>query len=762
MSRAPLQAPALLPAAAALAGVALARALALPPPVGVAALLVPLGAALGGGLGTRAVVPFALGLLAALTGGSGPRLADFVPGAPVAATGTICSHPQRFLEGSTSVTLCAELVRRGARVAPGEVRLRLDLPPGLAPPPLGARVHARGTLRRSAGHDNADRSPPGRWSLRVKAAPFLEVRGTPPPPLVWVAELRRRLDRAWAPGPAASFDPATSLARALVLGDAQALPRPWQAALRRTGLAHLIAVSGFNVALVAGAALLASAALPRPLALANGVAAASGYLALVGPEPSLVRATAMAGAAAAALLLRRAPTPLHALAWVAGGMALLEPGVVDRIGFRLSVAATGGLLALAPRLLAAFPERPRALSQALAVSLGAQIGATPFAVEAFGRLPLAAPLLNLALVPAAAVGLVAGLLAGAFEVAGLPAGARLLRPALALAALPFEALARLPPSPLWSLAVPANLVAGLALAAALWGAIACRRFREGLLFVLLLVGWSAHGSPGASELELAMLDVGQGEALLLRGGGASLLIDGGGARGRDLAALVLAPALERRGVRRLDAVVLSHGDLDHCGGLLDLVGWIAIDAIWQPEGLAPNPCVEQLARAAPVTRLRAGDQLEIGGFAIEALHPPAGRVGAGNSVSLVLAARAGGRRLLLTGDLDGAGERQIVARLDRRDRYDLLKVAHHGSGSSTQSELLDRIRPRLALISAGPGNAYGHPSAATLERLAARGIPTLRTQRDGEISIRWRAGSPLRIALPGSPRRHLERPVSLD
>jgi len=729
--------------------------------VAAAALLVPFGAALGG-RGARTVAPFALGLLAALTGGSAPRLADFEPGTPVAATGTICSHPQRFLEGSTSVTLCADLVRRRARVDPGAVRLRLDLPPGLAPPPLGARVRARGALRRSAGHDNADRSPPGRWSLRVKAAPFLEVRGTPPTPLVWVAGLRRRLDLAWQTRPGASPDHATSLARALVLGDAQALPRSWQAALRRTGLAHLIAVSGFNVALVAGTALLASAALPRPLALVHGVAAAGGYLALVGPEPSLVRATAMAGAAAAALLLRRAPTPLHALAWVAGGMALLEPGVVDRIGFRLSVAATGGLLALAPRLLASLPERPRAVWQALAVSLGAQIGATPFAVDAFGRLPLAAPLLNLALVPAAAVGLVAGLLAGAFEVAGLTAGARLLRPALALAALPFEALARLPPSPLWSLAVPASLVAGLALAAALWGAVACRRFREGLLFVLLLIGWSAHGGPEPSDFELAVLDVGQGEALLLRGGGACLLVDGGGARGRDLAALVLAPALERRGVRRLDGVVLSHGDLDHCGGLLDLLGWIPIDAIWLPEGLAPNPCVEQLARTAPVERLRAGDRREVGGLEIEALHPPAGRVGAGNSVSLVLGVRAGGRRLLLTGDLDAAGEGQVLARLDGRDRYDLLKVAHHGSGSSTRPALLDQVRPRLALISSGPGNAYGHPSVETLERLAARGIPTLRTQRDGEISIRWRAGRPLRIALPGSPRRHLERPVSLD
>jgi len=120
---------------------------------------------------------------------------------------------------------------------------------------------------------------------------------------------------------------------------------------------------------------------------------------------------------------------------------------------------------------------------------------------------------------------------------------------------------------------------------------------------------------------------------------------------------------------------------------------------------------------------------------------------------LVLDVRAGGRRLLLTGDLEAAGERQIAPDVARGPRVDLLKVAHHGSTTSSTEELLRAARPRLALISAGRRNAYRHPAPRTLTRLATHGVPLLRTDRDGEISVRWTSGRPLSIDLPGSPRR---------
>jgi competence protein ComEC len=154
-----------------------------------------------------------------------------------------------------------------------------------------------------------------------------------------------------------------------------------------------------------------------------------------------------------------------------------------------------------------------------------------------------------------------------------------------------------------------------------------------------------------------------------------------------------------------------------------------------------------------VRRLAAGERMSRAGFALEALHPGAGSTPAGdNSASLVLAVSAGGRRLLFAADLDGAGEMELVRRARDRLPADLLKVAHHGSATSSTSAFLAAVRPRLAVVSAGSNNPFGHPAPAALERLAARGIRVLRTDRDGEVALSWRRAGPWRLRLPGSPR----------
>lgn len=753
------RAPALLPCLLFVVGTAAARDLVWAP-VGAFALLVWLGGALGG-RGGRAIVALALGLLAGrLTPVGPPPFRD--PSRPVEASGRICSHPLRFGPRS-SVALCSDRLRRGTSVAPGSWILRLDLPDGAAAPPLGTRLRAVGSLSRTPGYENRFRAPPGRWSLRVKSLHFVKIDRPPPTPMAWAARARARIDAGWRA--LGDERPGVALARALALGDTSAAPQRWGRALRRTGLAHLTAVSGFNVALVAGWALLVGSLLPAPVRVPLAALAALGYLGLVGPAPSLVRATAMALVAGAALLAGRAPLALQGLAVVTAALAARDARALDDLGLQLSVAATAGLIAATAHLEAGLAPLPKPLARGLAASLAAQAAASPIAVAAFGQVSTAAPLFNLLFAPWAAVVLVLGLAAAALGAAASGAGlaARLARAAaspllalLDLSSVPLEWLCRLPPS-LWiSMPVTRGWWCGTIVAAGLAALALGSVGRRWLGLVLLLLLAAAPPPAPRPPAEIAVLDVGQGDAILVRSEDRAMLIDGGGARGRDLALQVLVPALAARGIGRIDALVLSHFDLDHCSGLVDLAGYVPVGELWIPTGAEPTPCSRELeaALAAPVRALAAGDRLTLGSARVEVLHPERGHPSApGNARSLALRIELEGRRLLLLADLDGDGERSLVRRYGRRLEADVLKVAHHGAAESSTSELLAATRPRLALVSAGARNAYGHPAPRALDRLARAGARVLRTDRDGGIELVWRAGGPWRITLPGTPRR---------
>ena len=250
-----------------------------------------------------------------------------------------------------------------------------------------------------------------------------------------------------------------------------------------------------------------------------------------------------------------------------------------------------------------------------------------------------------------------------------------------------------------------------------------------------------------------MLDVGQGDAVLIRDGNRSLLVDGGGWSSGDFGGRVLVPALAAEGVRRLDALVLTHPDRDHCAGLLDLVDYLPARELWLAPGAAASSCGRALAlRPGPRLRLLwRGERAALGGWRFEALHPPPGGGGDDNDRSLVLLATAAGRRVLLTGDIEAAAERELVAAQREALRADVLKVAHHGSKTSTTPAFLAAVAPRLALISSGLNNPYGHPHPTVVARLAERGVPTLRTAAAGMVVVRFAAGSGLRVELPGPP-----------
>jgi competence protein ComEC len=240
---------------------------------------------------------------------------------------------------------------------------------------------------------------------------------------------------------------------------------------------------------------------------------------------------------------------------------------------------------------------------------------------------------------------------------------------------------------------------------------------------LLLVGivfWSLSAGTSAADPELALLDVGQGEAILLRDGGQALLVDGGGWQRSDIGGRILLPVLSSFGVRRLRAIVLTHPDLDHCGGLVDIAAYLRVEEVWTAPGWRDSPCAREVLTLPGIGHrfLWAGERASMGRWKLRALHPSPGDRRGSNNRSLVLAATVHGRRVLLTGDLEAVGEGRILSRASSSEvACDILKIAHHGSRTSTTVAWLEAAGPRLALLSAGLRNRYGHPASVVLERL---------------------------------------------
>ncbi len=218
---------------------------------------------------------------------------------------------------------------------------------------------------------------------------------------------------------------------------------------------------------------------------------------------------------------------------------------------------------------------------------------------------------------------------------------------------------------------------------------------------------------------------------------------------------ILLPVLASSRIRRLRAVVLTHPDLDHCGGLVDIASYLTVQEVWTVPGWRRSPCADELLTLPGVDHrfFWAGEKAVMGRWVFEAIHPPPGHRLGSNNRSLVLRATAHGRTVLLTGDIEALGEARILAHQPASAlACDILKVPHHGSKGSSTGAFLEAARPRLALISAGLLNRFGHPSTAVLDRLHERRIRVLRTDLHGLIRIAISPDGRLRISMPGAPR----------
>lgn len=677
-------------------------------------------------------------------------------------------------EDGWRLLVVSESLQQGAQDVAFTERLWLTVP-GEAGPRLGDRLRLRGYLRRPAARANGPRASPGQWRFDLKHERLMEIE--PQRGWLWrrAQGLHQTVERACerlATRHGLSHHGLAWL-RALVLGDRQQVPLAEQQTLRRLGLAHLLAVSGLHLGLVIGALYGAGRCLPWRLNLMLTALGASGFASLLGLQPSISRAVLMALLTLGALLLSRPPEPRNALAVTVGLLLLQDPTWVLDVGFRLSVSATAGILWWAPGW-AAFQgglmgRLPPWLRQSLAVSLAAQLATLPWLLQLHGGVHPLALVVHLIALPWLTALLFFCLLAtllSALSVGG-PCTDLTVHAIEGLAAwptqlseLPVLGLGWIPWQPFgcmlllwvwggWGLVVSADGEIG-----------AAPPRRRCIIFAsLAMLALVQRGTADrlAADPELWLIDVGQGDAVLLRDGERALLVDGGGWRRGDAAARILLPVMSSLGIRRLQAVLISHGDIDHCGGARDLLRYLPVEELWTGPLATPQGCMAQaLATAGPRWRPKwTGDVESLGRWRLRVLHPGPGEPQQGNESSVVLQATVHGRRILLTGDIEGRSEGRLLAGQVDAVEGQILKVAHHGSKTSTGAAFVQRVAPRLALVSAGVDNTYGHPAPSVIERLRGSGAVVLRTDLSGMVQLRFPAGGPLRIELPGSPRSEL-------
>jgi len=597
--------------------------------------------------------------------------------------------------------------------------------------------------------------PPAAAVLTLVRPP--ERLGRPPPLQTAAGDLRAGLRRAVDGLPAEE----RGLLPGLVLGDTSRLPADLQADFRTAGLTHLVAVSGANLAIVSGFVLLLGRwggvrgrALPVLAA-----ASIAGFVVLARPEPSVLRAAAMGALALLALATGRRRRSLAALAATVVVLLLVDPWLSRSYGFVLSALATGALVTLATSWTGRWSSAgvPRPLAAAFAAPLAAQLVCAPVVVLLSDQVSLVAVPANLLAGPAVAPATVVGVLATVASAVhpGTAAG-------LAWVAGGFVwwivRVAR------WSAGLPAAAVAwpGSVAGAAMLGAVTVaavtavrsagrRPVPAGACAVALVVALVVPArTPGwpPRDWVMAACDVGQGDALVLVAGpGTAVVVDAG----PEPAAV--DRCLRRLGVRSVAVLLLTHLHADHVEGVPGVlrgrrVGEVQVGLLDEPPAELVRVRRWAAAAGVPVTRVRLGDRVRVGPLSWTVLWP-ARVVHAGseaNNASTVLLVRVHGISLLLTGDVEPEAQRVLLAR-GGLGRVDVLKVAHHGSAYQDPA-LLATVRPRVALVSVGQDNDYGHPARATLAALRRAGAVVGRTDRDGTVLVAG-SGRSVRLVTSG-------------
>lgn len=690
-------------------------------------------------------------------------VADLVErGGTVTLTVRTRSDPRVHERGGRSfVTLRGVLTEVRSRDGPRRVRAPVLVigDPTWSRVPLGARVQARGRFDAADDPDLAavvlTRGPPSTTTA-------------PTPALRAVDRVRQGIRTAVAP----HADRPAALVPALVDGDDAEVDDALDADFRASGLTHLLAVSGTNLTIIVGALLILARWLgvrARGLLLV-GVLGVVGFVLLTRTEPSVVRAAAMGSVGLLAMGTGGRRQGTRALGVAVCALMLLDPWLAVSVGFALSVCATAGILLLAPGWRDALRRwLPRWAAEAVAVPLAAQLACTPLVAAISDQVSLVAVAANLVVAPVVGPVTVLGLLAGVVAVAWPPLGQLLAAPAVAGAAwivAVAERSAGLPAAAVGWQGAGASLVLLVVLCCVLALTLERVLARRGTSLGCVLVAGLLVGvplpTPGwpAPGWVLVACDVGQGDALVLNAGdGRALVVDAG----PDEA--LVDGCLRRLGVERVPLVVLTHFHADHVDGLPGVLDGRAVQEVLvspldAPEGAARR-VDEQVQAAGGRTRVaEVGQHGTLGQLRWRVLAPADGQTtgsttsavlaeSAANDASVVLLVEVRGVRVLLLGDqeLEAQGAlRRAVPDL----QVDVVKVAHHGSRTQ-DSRLAERLGARLAVISCGRDNDYGHPSPATVRLLEDTGARVARTDTMGDVAVAVDGEGDLRMASRGPP-----------
>lgn len=672
----------------------------------------------------------------------------------------VVEHPLR--EGDAPSATVRLL--RPAPPLPAGLAVRLRLPPG-CDAEWGDTLTALATLERPPARSN-----PGGFSARDAAASLstalqgralvarvARARGLAGWARASAVRWRRTAEAVLAHGLSTE---SRQLVTPLVVGDRSALPPALGADLRAAGLTHLLALSGLHVVWLAGMVRMLAAAFGagvRGRAL-SGATCAAFYALVAGPIPSLMRAVATECLLAWGRIAQRALDPLQALALSVLALLAIAPGWAGDLGFQLSCAATLGLVAIGPYLTER-AGRLRAVLAPFIPTVAAQGVALPLLLDRFHALPWTVLASNLVAVPVSGALLAAAWLAIGCECLS-PGSGRLLLSACEVLSGALRAVAqvagRAPGALIATGCEPGNAVlaaVGAALLALSWplprtiaaaGREPSRRrmaaaglglVASGLALVLSLTARPLL--PPAGRWWLVALDVGQGDAIALAFPDGWWLVDAGPRTPHfDAGAGTVLPFLRWAGVRRLERLALTHDDGDHTGGAWAILSGGGVASLVVPVAVpgVAGPGARFAAVRVPVLRAARGDTLRLAPR-VTVRWPPAGEpCTRDNAAGLVLEIEAGDSAVLLAADVDST----VEERLSLDAPLAALKVAHHGAASSSGASFLARAQPAIAIISCGRHNAFGHPSAGALARLAASGAAILRTDREGAV---WLEGS---------------------
>ena len=713
--------------------------------------------------------------------------------APVVLTGVLRADASRTDSGAVSLVVDVEWVGRldagGSRTDPaanpvrGGVLLTVIGALGAAHAPewrAGRRIRAPAELHRVARYLDPGVTDQERAMARrgislagtVKSAALVTVIGNGSA-LDELAALLRAYSRRAVNASVGHFSSrAAAIVSAIVIGDRTGLDNDVVRRLQEAGIYHVIAISGGNIALLAGLtlAVFRLAGVLGRAAMLSAATALIAYGFLVGGGASVNRAVLMAVVYFVGRAWDLRGPPLQALTVVAGILVLVDPLSIADPASLLTFGATAAIIAASPLIRPnALPPRTRSIAALLVASAAAEAALLPVAATFFSRVTFAGLLLNFGAIPLMAL----AQLAGMTVVPLYAVSATAARGAGWLAYVGAEGLVRTAdlvayvPWSTWRVAapglVPIVVYYGAILGAwFLWrsGRLAARVFpvrgvaRARIALAFLAVGagaWivadpSTLVAAGDGRLHVTFIDVGQGDAAIVRlPRGSSMLIDAGGLPGTssfDIGDRVVGPVLRSLGIRRLGTLAITHGDADHAGGAGSVLREFRPWDVWEGVPVPPLELLQRLrtdalAAGSRWTTVQRFDQWMLDEVRVSVLHPSLPdweRQDVRNADSVVIEMRWGEVSFVFTGDIDRETE-AAIAPLLQPSPLRVLKVPHHGSSTSSSEGFVRAVRPDAAVISLGRSNNFGHPSPIVLKRYEQAGTRVFRTDQDGAITI---------------------------